>query len=496
MDIETYRAEAEQFIQSLELEWYRHFAGHKDTLEIEAIYDAHAELFTREAIEELKGYLAQTEPGSDEQRARRMLLDFAVEYYIGQLTKSDEEELAGLEAKLTIEIDGSEMPLRQAEGQLAKEADADRRAEIEAKLMAITASELNPVARRINEARHQAARDLGYASYAAMCTELKGYDLERTHAQTQAFVAATDKIYPELVGEQLERVIGVTFAEMRKSDFSRFRRAPSLDHQFPAAPLLDTLYATAAGMGIDIRSQENVKLDVEERPNKSPRAFCSPVRSPDEVYLVISPTGGRDDYEALFHEAGHTEHFAHMEPNLPFEFRHLGDNAITESFAFLFQHLIENPRWLAKHLGATEPESLADFARAIRLMFLRRYANKLAYELELHGVDAPTDEVLAARYAELSASAVGCEWTPESYLTDVDPGFYCMAYLRAWALEAHMRRLLIERFGEAWFEEPGAAELLREWWAEGQRLSAEEMLEELTGEQLDFAVLLEDLSLV
>jgi len=71
-----------------------------------------------------------------------------------------------------------------------------------------------------------------------------------------------------------------------------------------------------------------------------------------------------------------------------------------------------------------------------------------------------------------------------------------MAYLRAWALEAHMRRLLIERFGEAWFEDPGAAELLREWWAEGQRLSAEEMLHELTGETLDFNVLLEDLSLV
>jgi oligoendopeptidase F len=496
MELAVYRQQAEQFIQSLELEWYRHFAGHKDTLEIEEIYNRHAALFTREAIDELKAHLAQVAPGSDEQRARRMLLDFAVEHYIGQLTKSDEEELAGLEAKLTIDFDGSDVPFRQASGQIAKEPDADRRAEISDKLAALTASELTPVARRINDARHQAARELGYESYAAMCTELKGYDLARTHAQTQAFVKATDELYPALIGEQLERVTGVKFEDMRKSDFPRFRRAPGLDHQFPAKPLLDTLYATAAGMGIDIRTQNNVTLDVEERANKSPRAFCSPVRSPDEVYLVISPTGGRDDYEALFHEAGHTEHFAHMDPNLPFEFRHLGDNAITESFAFLFEHLIENPRWLAKHLGATEPEALADYARASRVMFLRRYANKLAYELELHGADAPTDQVLAARYAELAAAAVGCTWGAESYLTDVDPGFYCMAYLRAWALEAHMRRLLIERFGEAWFEDPGAAELLREWWAEGQRLSAEEMLEELTGETLDFNVLLEDLSLV
>ena len=34
-------------------------------------------------------------------------------------------------------------------------------------------------------------------------------------------------------------------------------------------------------------------------------------RCPGRVMLVIAPIGGRDDWEALFHEAGHTEHYAY-----------------------------------------------------------------------------------------------------------------------------------------------------------------------------------------
>ena len=35
--------------------------------------------------------------------------------------------------------------------------------------------------------------------------------------------------------------------------------------------------------------------------------------------LVIQPIGGKDDWEALFHEAGHTEHYAHTSGDLPME---------------------------------------------------------------------------------------------------------------------------------------------------------------------------------
>jgi hypothetical protein len=246
------------------------------------------------------------------------------------------------------------------------------------------------------------------------------------------------------------------------------------------------------GVGIDLERQENVHLDTESRPTKSPRAFCSPVRVPDEVYLVVAPVGGREDFAALFHEGGHTEHYASVQPELAFEFRHLGDNGVTESFAFLLEHLTEDPEWLRFALGISEPEPVAAHARAARVVLMRRYCAKLAYERELHATDPDLDR-MPDRYADLLAEATRVPWPHETWLADVDEGFYVVCYLRAWALETHWRRALRERFGERWFAVPAAGEWLRGLWAQGQRLSAEELLAETLGEELDFSALVAEL---
>ena len=99
-------------------------------------------------------------------------------------------------------------------------------------------------------------------------------------------------------------------------------------------------------------------------------------------------------------------------------------------------------------------------------MFLRRYAAKLAYELELHGGGAI--DGLDAVYARRLSEAVRVEWPAVSWLADVDPFFYAARYLRAWALETHLRAALRERFGAAWFDEPEAGAFLRELWSAGQ----------------------------
>ena len=67
------------------------------------------------------------------------------------------------------------------------------------------------------------------------------------------------------------------------------------------------------------------------------------------------------------------------------------------------------------------------------------------------------------------------------YLSDLDPGFYVTAYLRSWAFEAQMRTFLREKFGRTWFADRTAGSLLRELWGEGQRMTADEMLREVTG---------------
>jgi hypothetical protein len=453
-------------------------------------------LFARGAVDELRA-LADGAPAGDEARRRRALLEFCVEGHLGEATKAAEAELARREAQLRIEVDGRSIGFRESSVAQANEPDPERRAEIESARLRVTAAELNPLHRETLEQCHALARELGWPSYREMCEQLKGVDLAGLERQTAAFSAATDDRYAEVLEPELQRTLGLGLAQLRRSDLPRFFRAADADAHFPPDRLVPSFTETLAGLGIDLADQANVELDVERRPNKSPRAFCAPVRVPHEVYLVVPPIGGRDDYFALFHEGGHTQHYAWVDANLPFEFRSLGDNSVTEGFAFLFDHLIEDPEWLRRRLGVEDDGTLGAHVRAQRLVFLRRYAAKLAYELELHANGRALDEMARVYAARLSA-AVGVDWPATTFLTDVDPGFYAANYLRAWSLETHLRAALRERFGPGWFDVPEAGAFLRSLWREGQRLNADELLVEVVGDAsggLDFGALLADLDL-
>jgi hypothetical protein len=115
-DLDAYRAEAEEFLSSIDREYYLHYAGLQDDFAIEPIYDRHADLFTREAVDGLR-----------EADAPRALLEFAVQGLIGRETKEGAAELARREAALEIEWDGQALPYRSAAVVQANEPDPDRR---------------------------------------------------------------------------------------------------------------------------------------------------------------------------------------------------------------------------------------------------------------------------------------------------------------------------------------------------------------------------------
>ncbi len=492
MDLAAYRGSAEAFVSELTNAYYRHYAGLDDDYPIEAIYDRHPELFRRDSVDALREQVAGAAAGTEERRRLTMLLDFAAEGFIGQQTKDIEAELARREAGLSLDLDGDTIAFRQSTVAQANEPCAQWRAAIEEQRLTAIEAHLGPLYRELIERQHERAVALGFGSYRQMCQECKGIDLAALQGQTDAFARATREDYRTVLEPELRRTLGFGLGEVRRSDLPRFFRAPDQDAMFPAGRMVQSLLETLRGLGIG--EQHNVILDLETRPHKSPRAFCAPVRVPEEVYLVIAPVGGRDDFEALFHEAGHTEHYGHVAPELAFEYRFLGDNSVTEAFAFLLEHLVEDPVWLERRLGVSDPGPAVAHARANRLLYLRRYTGKLAYEMELHGPDGSLDR-LADRYASLLGEALQIEWPRQTFLADVDPGFYCACYLRAWALETHLRAYLRERFGAAWFESAEAGELLRSLWREGQRLSPEELLETLSGGRLEFGVLLADLGL-
>jgi hypothetical protein len=491
IDLDAYRSDAERFVEAIDREYLLHLSGRKPELHLAGIYERHAGLFDPGTVGALRELSAQASP--DERRRRRYLLQFALDGLLGEATRVEAEEIARLEASMEVAVDGARIPYRQVPAEQANEPDGARREELEQARNALVAERLNPIHRRALERSHAACRELGWPSYAGAYADLRGLDLEALGASTEGVLAATEDAYAPALDPRLEHASLPPLGVLRRSDIPRFFRAPELDRDFPADLLVSSLADTLGGLGIDLSGQRNVHLDTESRPTKSPRAFCAPVQVPGEVHLVISPIGGRDDYAALFHEAGHTEHYASVDPELAFEFRHLGDNAVTESFAFLLEHLTDDEQWLRAGLRIADPEPILAQARAVRLVMLRRYCAKLAYERELHSAGVDLD-AMAGRYAELLGAATRVSWPASSWLADVDTGLYVACYLRAWALEALWREALRERFGERWFQRGEAGDWLRDLWAQGQRLDAEGLVAETLGRELSFEPLTSELA--
>jgi hypothetical protein len=285
-------------------------------------------------------------------------------------------------------------------------------------------------------------------------------------------------------------------------------RAGRFDHLFPPGEMLPALARTLDGLGIDLEAQRNVTLDLEARPRKTPRAFCIAIEVPDDVRLVLSPRGGQDDYSVLFHEVGHLEFSAHTSPALPYIYKQHGDLSVHEGYAFLFQHLTASPVWWREIMHG-DPEGYPAFARFQRLYLFRRYCAKLNYELEFYssggglqpsnngGTDAAATPTYSSdaseNYAAWLSRAVGFPYPRERYLSDFDADLYVLQYLQAWVWEVQLRRHLEDRFGEAWFTQQRAGDLLRELWAEGMKYSAVELAQQLGMAGLDIEPLAQEL---
>ena len=480
-ELDGYRTGADRFIAELDEEYYLHYAGLKPEFELRSIYERHADLTDLETIKRL----GETVHGKENLE----LFRFGCEGYLGELTRENAEKIAELEAKLELQHDGEPVGYRMLPPTIANTADRDTRARLEQSRNELTEEHLNPLYLDAVHATQRAVPELGAPTYFHLYRDRFEYDLEGLASQCRAFLDSTERLYEDSIDRVLRDRVGIGLAEAERHDLRRFFRGSSWDKAFPADRMLPALRGTLSNLGIDLDSQQNVHLDVEERPTKSPRAFCAPIEIPGKVMLVIQPQGGPDDWYALFHEAGHTEHFAFTDPNLKMEEKRLGDNAVTEGWAMLFDHLIDDRAWLGSMLDFARPETFAAEGAVQLLFFVRRYCAKLLYELEFHAAPDPTQ--MRSRYVELLGDALKVEPSPTDYLSDIDSSYYVTAYLRAWAFSAQMTSFMREEFGSDWFKRREAGLLLTDLWALGQQPTADELLKDVTGAAVELEAVAE-----
>lgn len=493
LTLERLRAEGQAFMEAISREGYLAYSGHKHTAELQPIYREYERVLGRDALELTLDAFSTAAEKSEEQRSARYLLEWEIETQAAKpLAALDEREIEWENSAVVRSPDGRVIQYQAAPIEIANTADRKLRLALDAARAKLVEKEHAPLRQERLEREKDYIESIGVADgYNKSFEAVTGISLAGLAAECEQFLRDSQAMWDDTLPRVLKKSLGIKPAQAKRSDALALFRASEFDDAFPGNAMEGMIRRQVEEMGIDPTAQGRIILDIGEREGKRSRAFCSPVRVPQEVYLVLRPHGGQSDYNTMLHEMGHALHFAYARADYPFEYRWLGDNSVTESYAMLFDHRMQDEGWL-KRYTLLEKKRVGKFIRTAgfeELHFLRRYCAKLLYERALYSGEVPWSQ-LPDLYVSLLSGATGFEYQPADAFVDVDPRFYSARYLRAWQLQSVLDEHLVGQFDDDWYRNPRAGRwLVGELLSEGQRETAEEVASRTGASGLSFAPL-------
>lgn len=421
--------------------------------------------------------------GLAQSRCHRMVWAL-IEDRIDRRLANIEDEISTVQKKSVIQAVGQRLTYDQVFPAVARIGNHDRREAIWEAFLEFVEQGLNPLYadRRRRYVKELERNGLGTPEQYAQTRS--GVRMRRLADVCAQVAAETDARYRQ----EMARLVGQThdwaFPGVKRCHWERIAGLAAWRHLFPARRIRRLVRQTCAGLGLNFREQPNLKCDLADNPRKDWNAYCMTINPPQEVWLVLKPHGGYEDIRSLLHESGHAWFHALTCPNLPYEDRALPlSDALTETYAFLFENLLTDWRWLNDMLDLDEATAkrLAHDGRLCDQHRFRRYLGKHLYELERcrHPFDCGANRVA---YTRLLSQLTGFHYESARYLDDLqDPDFYSSSYLRAWLAVGHLEGFIKRRFGRRWWRNPDAGAWLRRLWDNGVRYELEPLMKETIG---------------
>jgi hypothetical protein len=469
--------------------------GEKEVSEQAEIVRRYADLFSVEQLEELRAAEESAAEGDERELLYRLRKTCEGGLVAAQLAeKEDELENRLLAARVSFQ--GEELPLRTAQARLAVLADYDDREQLGGIQAAAEAGFNDDRLELLTRSEELSSEYSGIADPVERNEEEKAISLrELSRALKPASDEATTA-FCDLRERWFAKLLGDARPETPTSFHVAYvRRLSPLEATYTKERATEICLTTLRELGFDLTQQPNIRLDLEDRPQKNPRACVIASDPPRVVHLITRAQGGLHDYQAFLHEAGHALHYGGCDPNLPYAFRRISrDHALTEIYSFVVEAISTEPGWHERYFGLSETEAAENAEGTIFLesLLFRRYEAKLRFELDFWSRFA-TDGGTSAGYAEYLTAATGVAYRTDGYLADMDDGFYSADYLRAWVRSAQLKQRLRADVGQEWWRSPQTGELLRDLFHEGTRPSSEDIAGRLGYEPLDTGPLLDEL---
>ena len=469
--------------------------GEKEVSERAEIVARYRDLFSRDQLDALRAAEQEAADDNDRERLYRLRKTCEAGVVSAELAeREDALENAILAAR--VEFEGEELPIRSAQAKLAVLPDYGEREEL-GEAAGDRSAEFNAERLDVLRAAEELEAEIsGEPDPVARNEEEKGISLRELEAVLAQASERSTGPYVLLRDRWFERLLGPDRAKVPSSyHVAYLRRLSPLESTYTKDRAVEVCMDTVKRLGFDLENEPNIRLDLDDRPQKSPRACVIPSDPPSVVHLITRAQGGLHDYQAFLHEAGHALHYAGVDPNLPYTFRNISrDHALTEIYSYIFEAITREPEWHAEYFGLSDEEAArnAEATSFLEAVLFRRYTAKLQFELDFWsrfnenggGPDG---------YEERLTEATGVRYRADAYLADMDGGFYSADYLRAWIRSAQLRDYLVREIGQDWWRNAETGGSLRALFLEGTRPSSEEIAARLGYQPLDTAPLSREL---
>ncbi len=481
MNVNRLANELEKFQTEIAKNLYETHMGTKKASDIKGIYSSFKNILDEENIINLISNKEILE--TDEYT---LFLKATVKEYLLLFAQFYKSKAAIYRSNETIEFYDEKLSLKEAQARVLIEKNRNKRKLLYKNIEKANDEVISPIFVEMYENLNEIANRLGYESYLNLSLSLNSLDADKSIEELENFLNTTKDKYTRKFEEIYQhQLININHNE-RHDAFHLWNLI-----KFPNGISFDNLKLLLEDLMRDLGLEEvynKIKITIQNVGFQ--RSFTLPINIPTDIALIISLRNKFDDYKTLFHEVGHSLHLVSTSKQLPSFYRCWGDSGINEAYAFLFENLLVNPKFLERYIDGSR--NLIDFlnmANFNRFFFIRLYAAKALWELKYSDNDNFTIEQKKEAWGEIFYSATGFKYEGASAYIEREFFLNTFNYLKGWVLELQLKEYLENNFGEYWFRNKDSGCFLQSLWSTGKFRTGEDLSSVLGSSTFNFNIL-------
>jgi hypothetical protein len=281
--------------------------GEKEISEQAEIVRRYDDLFSREQLEALRS--AESAASGDERELLYRLRKTCEGGLVSAELAEREDELENRVLAERVTFQGEELPLRSAQARLAILAGYAEREEL-GRIQADAVASFNDDTLELVRAGEELSAEYSeIADPVERHEEEKAISLHELHGALQAASDRATASFTAMRERWFERLLGPERAEIPSSFHTSYvRRLSPLESTYTKERATQVCLDTLGELGFDLAASTNINLDLDDRPQKAPRA-CVIASDPRlVVHLITGALGGLHEYQGFVHEAGQGVH--------------------------------------------------------------------------------------------------------------------------------------------------------------------------------------------